>query len=176
VISISVEADISKALAMLTSLERDLVPRAASAALNRVAVSARAVAVQEIARTTGLTQAEVRQRLDIRTANRNYLAASISAVPWSPNLIRYAARQTKAGVSAAPWRNRRVHKHTFIGNQGRTVFVREGKSRLPIKSVRGPSVPKEFMQGYAIKAMQARVAERFALEFDRALKQFMRTR
>jgi hypothetical protein len=176
VISISVEVDIRKAVEMLNALERELVPRAASAALNRVAVSARAVAVQEIARVTGLTQAEVRQHLDIRTANRNYLAASISAKPWSPNIIRFAARQTKAGVSAAPWRNRRTHKGTFIGNQGRTVFVRTSRNRLPIKAVHGPNVPREFMQGYALAAMQAKVAERFALEFERALAQFMRTR
>lgn len=172
-ISISVETYIDEALKFLGDLERSVAPQAASAAINRVAVSARAEAIREISRETGLTQTEIRQRLNITTANRNTLTAKIIARPWSPNLIRFNARQTQPGVSAAPWRKRRVHKHTFIANKGRTVFVREGKARLPLKSVRGPSVRKEFMRGYAIRAMERKVAERFGLEFDRALRAIM---
>ena len=167
---LNISVDLDGAMKALDRLERELAPKAASAALNRVATSARAEAVREIARKSGLTQAEVRKHIDIVTANRGNLEAQIIARPWSPNLIRFKARQTPQGVVASPWRNKRVHKHTFIGNQGRTVFVRQGKGRLPIKSVRGPSVKKEFLQGYAIKAMEKKVAERFGIEFDRALR------
>ena len=167
---IRISVDLDGAMKVLDDLERKYVPQAASAAINRVATSARAEAVREIARKTGLTQAEVRKHVDIVTANRGNLEATIVAKAWSPNLIRYKARQTPQGVVASPWRNKRTHKGTFIGNQGRTVFVRQGKARLPLKPVRGPSVRKEFLQGYAIKAMEKKVAERFGLEFDRALR------
>lgn len=173
---IDVKVDVDQALRKLTALEREIAPKAAVSALNKVATSARAEAVRQIARETGIKQSEIRQHLVIRRATRNTLSAQISAKPWSPNLIRYQARQTKQGVSAAPWRNRRVHKGTFIANQGRTVFAREGKARLPLKPIRGPSVPREFMRDVAMRAMRAKVAERFPIEFERALAQYMRPR
>jgi len=163
--------DVNKLFDELPNVTR----KATVAALNRVATTARAEAVRGIAAETGLKQKDIRDHLAIRKADRFTLVAEIQAKPWSPNLIRYQARPTKRGVSAAPWKHRRIFKGTFIGNQGRTVFKRVGKARLPIKALHGPSVPREFMRGYALEAMRRKIGERFPLEFHSAFAQFMRT-
>ncbi len=66
------------------------------------------------------------------------------------SLKEFAPRQTKAGVSAAPWGTRRVFPHTFIGPNGH-IFVREGKGRLPIRKLWGPNIPKEMVKDEAEK-------------------------
>ena len=51
-------------------------------------------------------------------------------------LAEFHARQTRRGVSAAPWGQRRVFPHTFIVEQlGGPVFKREGNARLPIRKL-----------------------------------------
>jgi hypothetical protein len=174
---IDLTVDIEPALRYLKDIEKNVVPRAAAATINKVAVSARAEAVRQIARETGIPQAEVRKRIDIvGRASKYKLEAVITARPWSPNLIRFKAREVRQGVAASAWRKRKVYKGAFIGNKGRTVFARTSKDRLPIKPLRGPSVRVEFLRGYALKAMQRKIDERFNVEFERAMAQFLRTR
>lgn len=166
---IDVRADIAKALRDVDALQRN-VTRAASAALNRVGTTARAVAAREISAETGLKVSEVKDRLPTVRANRDSLEVIITAKPWAPNLIRFAARQTKRGVSANAWRSRKVYRSTFIANKGRTVFKRTGPARLPIAPVYGPSVPRTFIRDRTTGAIRRTVAQRFPIEFDRALR------
>lgn len=174
-ISISVETNIGEALAMLGDLERNLAPRAASIAINRTAASVATEASRVIAAETGFGVREVRQRFRLRLANKYNLMASVSAMAYSPNVKRFAARKGKAGASAAPWRRRRTMRHTFLMPSG-SVVVRTTKKRFPVKSIRGPSVRLEFMKGYAAEAMLKKVRQRFPIEFDRALRVLMRPR
>lgn len=173
---ITVKIDTSATDRLINDLQRSIVPKAINAALNRVVVTGRSEAVRTIARTTGLKQKDIREHLDIRRAGRGDPAAEIRAKPWSPNLIRYQARQTQAGVSAKAWGQRKVYKGSFIGNKGRTVFTRTGKARLPLKALHGPSVPREFMRDVSLQALEVVAKQRFPIEFERALAQFMRTR
>lgn len=172
-ISISVETDISAALKMLRDLEAD-VPRAAAIAINRTAASVATEASRVIAAETGLGVREVRQRFRLRLAEKYRLLASVTALPYSPNVKRFAARPGKVGASAAPWRRRRTMRRTFLMPSG-NVVVRKGKERFPVKSIRGPSVRLEFMKGYALDAMRRKVAERFPVEFERALRRVRRS-
>lgn len=173
---LSVKVDTTEVERMLTELQREFIPKATSAALNRVGVSARAEAVREVAKATSMRQRDVRERTAFRKASRQSLVVELKAEPWSPNLIRYQARQTKQGVSAKAWGQRKVYRGAFIGNKCRTVFTREGKDRLPLKALHGPSVPKEFMREHTTKAMERVVRERFPIEFQRTLGQFRRQR
>lgn len=72
----------------------------------------------------------------------------------------FAARETRKGVSAAPWNERRVYPRTFIkGGQfpdrvpikkikGNQVLMRDGKSRLPIHNVKsGLYIAAEMVKG-----------------------------
>lgn len=168
-LQISVAVDIRSAVGFLDSLTRD-VNRAAVAALNRTATTARAVAAREISKETSLPVNEVRKRVPLIRANKATLTAQIKAEPYAPNLIRYGARETKQGVSAKAWGKRKIYRGTFIGNKGRTVFTRVGKSRLPIKAVFGPSVRREFIRDHTLSAIKRTVADRFPIEFNRAMR------
>ena len=144
---------------------------AASFALNRAISSARTVATREISKRTGIKpQSAVRDRLHLRKAKPTFLIAEIAAERYTPNLIRFNARQTKGGVSANAWGKRKRYKHTFIGNDGRTVFKRVGKARLPLKAVYGPRLAKSFVEREVTKAMDAVAATRFHTEFQREVK------
>lgn len=152
-IGLSVKRDVSSVRAQFASLGRQL-DRAAARALNRAAQAARTVAVRQISRDTGIRpQKAVRDRLPLRQAHQNRLIAEIGAQAYTPNLARFQARQTKKGVSAAAWGKRKTYRGTFIANQGRTVFKREGKARLPIKPVHGPRLAKAFVARHVTAAM-----------------------
>lgn len=168
-INISVQSNIAEVLRKFEGLQMET-GKAVAMALNRTAATARSRATKAISAETGIKQASIREKLQIVRATRTALRAEIQAHKYAPNLIHYTARQTKAGVSANAWRKRKVYKHTFIGNKGRTVFHREGKARLPIKPVYGPSIPRTFMQRTTNRVLRETVAERFPIEFERALK------
>lgn len=59
-------------------------------------------------------------------------------------------------------------KGAFIGNKGRTVFIREGKDRLPIKALSTVDVPSMFnarrVNDVIVNKMLARFPEVFARE------------
>jgi hypothetical protein len=70
----------------------------------------------------------------------------------------FGARETRAGVSAAPWNQRRVFGGMFIKggrfpnrvglDLGGQVFARTGKGRVPIeKQKSGLFIPKEMISG-----------------------------
>ena len=149
-------------------------PRAIDAAtvrgLDRTAVSARKSAMKEIREKTGLPPKFLRERLTIKRASVGNLTAEIRAAKGAPNLARFNARQVKAGVSANAWNVRKVYKGAFLGNGGRTAFARTSKARLPLKPLRGPSVPKAFMQDAAQRAIAEAVAAEFPKHFASALQ------
>ena len=172
-IQISLKAEFDNALRSLAGLEKQ-VEVAAQQAINRVAATAKSIAVKSISSETGIQQKLVRDRIAIFKASRSALSAVVSAFKYAPNLIRYQAKQTKAGVSAKAWNQRKVYRGTFIGNKGRTVFKRVGKARLPIKAVYGPSIPQTFIKARTTEAMIQAVQTRWPTEFDAALANQLR--
>lgn len=170
-----VTLDVKPALRMLEQLQKDT-ERATVMALNRVAVTVRAEASRSVSKASGMKVSEVKEKMPLVKADRSTLTATIIAKPWSPNLIRYQARQTKAGVSAKAWGQRKIYPRTFIGNKGRTVFTRVGKARLPLKALHGPSIPREFIKDANLTAMKSVVTNRFPIEFDSAVRSLTRRR
>jgi hypothetical protein len=169
-IEVDVRADFAAVVRQLGGLERQVVAPATADALNRVATTTRRVAIEKIVKDTGIRSSAVRQRINISRANRNKLEARIKAQPYSPNLVNYAARQTRAGVSANAWRARKVYRGTFLAPKKRLVFVRTGPKRLPIKAIRGPSVRKQFMRLPSERAMRDTIAARWPIEFERSVR------
>jgi hypothetical protein len=73
-------------------------------------------------------------------------------------LRHFKPRQGAKGTTAAPWRNRKLYRGAFIvASMGGNVFWREGKSRLPIKKIAGPNVPKELVKDESAVAFDATV-------------------
>jgi hypothetical protein len=124
-INFDVSVDIKAAMAALTEVQRKVIPQAAASALNRVATSARRVAVDTIRKETNIKAAAVRKYVTTKKASKSILTAEIRASKYAPNLINFGARQTKKGVSANAWAKRKIYRGAFIGNKGRTVFIRD---------------------------------------------------
>ncbi len=65
---------------------------------------------------------------------------------------------------------KKVIKGAFIGNKGRTVFVREGKKRLPIKAKNTIDVPNMFNTRRINSVVRKVMIERFPAAFKRELR------
>jgi len=61
-------------------------------------------------------------------------------------------------------------KGAFIGNNGRTVFIREGKERLPIKALATVDVPSMFNARRVNKVIVTKMLARFPDVFAREVK------
>lgn len=83
------------------------------------------------------------------------LEASIVAKGGYMPLSDFKTRQGRRGVSAAPWKTRRIFPKTFIVRSlGSNVFKRVAGSRLPIEKLYGPAVPKEMVRDESAKAFE----------------------
>jgi hypothetical protein len=58
----------------------------------------------------------------------------------------------------------------FIGNRGRTVFIREGKGRLPIKALNTIDIPQMFNTRRINEMVRAVMLQRFQTNFQRELR------
>lgn len=150
----------------LTMAQQLVFPRAAARALNTTARTVRSESVRELAKLMGLAQKVVRDRTSITRATPQRLVSEVKFKGRRLNLIRFGARQTRKGVSAAPWGKRRVFEQTFLVNLGGGKFVgvrkrRTGTSaheraetyaraervgRIPVVGVVGPGVAESASQ------------------------------
>lgn len=169
-ITLSVKGTVDAIVKELNRLQREVVPKATARALNRTITTVNNEAARAISKRTGMGVRSIKEKLRIYKAGPHKLVAEIVAPKHAPNLIRYGARRTKKGVSAKAWNQRKVYKHTFIANDGRTVFARVGKARLPIKPIYGPSLPRTFVKQAIREVMEKVGAERFPIEFTRELR------
>lgn len=65
---------------------------------------------------------------------------------------------------------KKMIKGAFIGNDGRTVFIREGKGRLPIKALNTIDVPQMFNTKKLNALVRAVMIKRFEANFKRELR------
>lgn len=63
-------------------------------------------------------------------------------------------------------------KGAFIGNKGRTVFIREGKQRLPIKALSTVDIPSMFNARRINKAIVGKMLSHFPTVFEREAKYY----
>lgn len=189
--NMDVRADVREVERMLTDVQKKIVPKAATAALNRTIKQVQTQSVKEVSAITKLKAKDIRENMKQYKASWNRLQASIHAQPYAPNLINFKAKEKakpkrkrknwQGGVYASAWGKRKLYRGAFIANKGRTVFTREIKGgqkvgRLPIKALKGPSLPRTFVQPKVNKAMH-QVADRvwrqrFKHELDRRLKKY----
>lgn len=143
--------------------------RALRMAVNRAGSSAKTHGIRVVARETGLRQADIRAATRFNKMFGDKLDASIEMSGGARNLIRFQARQTRAGVSARAWGKRKVYRGTFIANDGHTVFKRKSSKRLPISAVYGPGVARTFGRKDVADEVIKKFNGRFPVEFQRAL-------
>lgn len=168
-------------------MRKDIADRATVRALNTTIRQAEKSMAQEISKTYRLRQADVRDRLVINLA-RNKVGAPIVEVSLeatrkskgrSMNVVAFLSgggRTLKSGkrqqlrFQIRRTGGRKQITGAFVGNGGRTVFIREGKGRLPIKAVSTIDVQQMFNAKAVSTAVQAEIRARFPANWERELR------
>lgn len=179
----------------LARIKRDLPSRVLQPAINKVAEKARAEINRAIPQEYAVKASEVRSAINLRRASKGRLEAVIEIFGSakkrgrSLNLIHFLAavrglavrgkRAKKGDLAALDQQLGFLIKKAgglkkidgaFIGNKGRTIFKRTGKSRLPIEPVQVIG----FSQMFASKKISKRVIDKinadFPAEVERALR------
>lgn len=137
----------------------------AAGALNAVGDRAHAHVKQALPPQTGLTKRTINRAIKKRRASVGSLTYEINSQGGNIRLKYFKARETRAGVSAAPWNQRQVFPGTFTRGgrfparvalkMGGQVFARTGGSRLPIAVQRsGLFIPDEMISKAAYGAFR----------------------
>lgn len=137
----------------LDSMRSDIADKAMASALNKTVAQAKTAMSREIRSEYVLSAATINQSLRVSKAVKRggvlNLQASLQSVSQrgrSLNLAHFQARQTSKGVTFKVKRTggRKLIPGAFLINNGRTVMIREGKKRLPIKSLQTINVSQMF--------------------------------
>lgn len=189
-ITVSLKADFKNVQQSLDRLSSDLQKRVVPAALNKVAAKAKTEMKQQIASEYNLKSATVADRLRVIKAGRELSKWVAVLDPFaskrgrSLNLINFlenkttlakAKKRAKAGtLNQLHFQIKRVGGQkivsgAFIGNAGRTVFVRTTGDRLPIKPLSTIDVPQMFNTKRIQAAVVKRIEAEMQVEFTRAI-------
>lgn len=162
---ISITHDLDK-LAKTMQRQREDMAKIVVSTLNKTVGNTEVAVRKDVAKATGLAQGKIKPHLSVNKANRTRMEAAITTSKPTFNLIRFATpaavknyRKTK-GLKAKAWgKAARVFPGVFIGNKGRTAFIREGKK---IRGAHGPSIPRAM----ASKKIAAHAREVIATRWD----------
>lgn len=166
-IRVTVNLKLDGARNRLNEIKRGLGDRAVASALNKTATQARTRMSALIRADYNISAGLVRERLRIRRAMRDGKVSFEAALIGNPdtggrkrsmNLVHFLEKN--AGVKAyrrgkggrLDQLRFKIKRHggmatvpgAFIGNNGRTIFQRVGKERLPINAVQTIGVPQMF--------------------------------
>jgi hypothetical protein len=193
-VNIGIETNFPGILRGLDLLHTDVRERAAVSAVNKTTNKGQTRMIRAISRRYNVSAGYVRERLRIERARfergRAIIAATLSGsgsrgAKRSANLIAFleksvtlaqARKRAKAGVlDQLHFQIKRRGKRVvipgaFIGNQGRTVFIREGKSRLPIKALQTIDIPQMFNERTSNNEVVRALLEEFPGIFEHEVK------
>lgn len=131
---LSITHNFAEVAQALSTMRKDVAQAATARALNRTIEQARTAMSREIRSEFNLPAAKVREALRIKRARLTGGVLALSAALEAPatkgrslNVIAFAARQTRQGVTVRIRKDggRKLIRGAWIGNNGRTVFVRE---------------------------------------------------
>jgi hypothetical protein len=190
---------------MLKALPGELRDKASAMAINKTADKAKTEMKRQITAVYNLKSAEVGGALFVSKASAKASVVSAALYPTTlsgkkkgraMNVIHFlegkttlgeAKKRGKAGTLAQLFfkfkktgGKKSIGKEgdksaPFIGNKGRTVFRRTGKSRTPIESVQVIDVPQMFNTAALNKSVLQKAADDLLVETGRAVTQVLRT-
>ena len=151
---------------------RKYVQKAMVTALNKMGKEVMTQAKRELKDATGLKVGVVAKGLKKDKARRGDETYTIRIKSRYKNVIEFGARQTKKGVSAKIWNNRKIYKGAFIGsgrNSGKQLVFKKSRRKKGIEAVHGASLPREFERQNMAKIFNKKIKTRFPILFKRAL-------
>jgi hypothetical protein len=126
--------------------------RVMARALNRGGDTARTQVKRSLVAQTGIKYGLINKAVTTIPATPGRLEYSLVAQGNETNLNLFGAKQGKRGVSAAPWKKKRVFKGTFIvPAYGAKVFRRETDARGPLDPLWGPNIARELIRSPTIE-------------------------
>ena len=190
---------------MLKALPAELRDKASAMAVNKTADKPKTEMKRQIAAVYNLKSAEVGGALFVNKARATKSIMSASLYPTTlsgskkgraMNVIRFLESKTTLGEAKKRGKAGTLEQlffkfkkiggkksisakdgksAPFIGNKGRTVFRRTGKSRTPIEPVQVIDVPQMFNTAALNKSVLQKAADDLLIETDRAVAQVLRT-
>ena len=151
--NISIQTNFPQVKRALEQLSTDVGNKAMASALNKTVAQAKTAMSREIRAEFNISAGKVGDALRITRAvasgGRFSLSARLEATSKrgrSMNLAAFNARQTAKGVSFKIKKSgpRKTIPGAFLINEGKTVMIRVGKARLPIKALQTIDVAQMF--------------------------------
>lgn len=190
---ISIRTNFPDVARKLDSLADDVGNKAMVRALNTTIDQGKTEMARGISKEFRLSVGDAKQRLSVSKASNKggllrfeaKLEATKRDKGRSMNLIAFQTgaltKRTakKAGRAGAVGQlgfqikragGKKVIPGAFIGNDGRTVFIREGKGRTPIKALNTIDVPQMFNTKRINQVVRAVMLDRFSANFQRELR------
>jgi hypothetical protein len=190
--SISMRHNFPQVAAQLDRLALDIGNKAMVRALNTTINQGKLEMSRAISEEYRINVSTAKGRLVVRRATARgqlrfeaVLEASRRGQGRSMNLIAFVTGQLtkrtakKAGRADAVGQlgfqvkrggGRKVIPGAFVANDGRTVFIRDGKDRLPIKSVNTIDIPQMFNARKINQVVRRVMLARFPANFQRELR------
>jgi hypothetical protein len=184
-VTLNVTANFGNVQRALDRMRQDVATKAMARALNRTTDLGKTEMSRQIRAEFNISATKVREKLFVRKATFSQGRFGLSATLESRtangrraiNIINFGARQTKAGLTAKIKKSGGrvlVSSKGFIGNKGRTAFMRVGKERLPIKSLQTIDVPQMFNTRRINTKVRAYMLKRFPEVFQREAAFYIR--
>ena len=170
---VKVNSNFKKALRDIGNVPRKYVQKAMVTALNKVGAEVFTQAKRELKDATGLKAGTVAKKITKDKARRGDEEYIIRIKSKYLNLIEFNARQTKRGVSAKAWGNRKIYRGAFIGsgrNSGKQLVFKKVRGSKQIKAVHGASLPREFERQDMESIFNKKIKTRFPILFKRAVE------
>ena len=169
---IKVKSNMKKAIRDIGNVPKKYVQKALVTSLNKMGKEVMTQAKRELKDATGLKAGTVAKKMTKDKARKGDETYSIRIKSRYLNLVEFNARQTKKGVSAKIWNNRKIYKGAFIGsgrNSGKQLVFKKSRRKKGIEAVHGASLPREFERQNMAKIFNKTINKRFPILFKRAL-------
>lgn len=152
-------------------------PKAVNRALNRAGDMAQVQVVRTLAKQTGLPAKTIRKAVKVKRATWDDMTYTMRSAGGDVSLKYFKPRETRKGVSAAPFGQRQLFEGSFIRgghfprrvllNMGGHVFRRDGLARLPIDKLdSGVVIPAEMVDGATAEVFDRTVSEQLPRRLD----------
>ena len=191
---LDIEIEIKNVLKKFDNLDKKILPKTISMALNKSATFAKTQAKREVAEKTSIKQKDIAPKITIKKATTTSLI-SVLTPSTQPFRLAYFKHTTRLrslkleGVRVKAWKQQKVYKGSFVGQMktrqkgatgssaiGEAIFTRTA-GRMPsnpkkqkIRQLYGPRISDIFKNDKEFTAfMDAKIKQRFKVEFERAI-------
>jgi len=186
-IVINVRTNFPEVMAKLSQVSDEIGNRAMVRALNATITQGKTEMARDISKEFRISVGTAKDRLEVSRASSKggvykfeaSLQATRKAKGRSMNVIAFVGalpKRTKKGKMAQikfqikRQGGKKTITGAFVGNNGRTIFIREGKARLPIKAVSTIDIPQMFNTRRINEVVRQVMIDKFEANIERELR------